>query len=208
MGRALWEGPGGEQDVSARRGQRFPSRSPRATQEGSEAPVAASPRGGWRARDRSGSGEDPAAWPQESSHSPRHSPAFTARMDNSPPTNPSRISAEGATRPLSALGTRPCQRQLRQKPLATPDAGAPACVSAQLCCPRGHLPLHCITPMGCGQQMQRLCTQHLPAAIAQQHPYVGTSHCPLCHGPSASDGQRVTATWGHSPARPFAWGST
>lgn len=57
---------------------------PRAIHEGSEVPSAAGPRGRWRARDRSGSDEDPVAWPQESLHSPHHSPPFMARMDNSP----------------------------------------------------------------------------------------------------------------------------
>lgn len=53
---------------------------PRAIHEGSEALLAARPRGGWRAQDSSGSGENPLARPQESLHIP-HSPAFMSRMD-------------------------------------------------------------------------------------------------------------------------------
>lgn len=56
---------------------------PRAIHEGSEALLAARPRGGWRTWDHSGSGGDPLAWPQESSHTP-NSPAFMATMDNLP----------------------------------------------------------------------------------------------------------------------------
>lgn len=56
---------------------------PRAIHEGSEVLLAAKPRGGWRTWDHSGSGGDPLAWSQESSHTP-NSPAFMARMGNLP----------------------------------------------------------------------------------------------------------------------------
>ena len=183
MGRALWEKAGGDQDVSPRRRPAPPLCVQEPTHEGSEVPLAAGPRGGWRAWDGSSSTEN-LAWPLESSHSPHCSPTFVARVDNSP------LQIQAASLPREQLAPSLCWEQapdvtsLLPAPTQTGTVPDPGCRHTSLCL--------CTTPLS---PRARPAPLHHPdglppADTAALHPTPARGHCP-----------RSTRTWGHRTAR-------
>ena len=146
---------------------------PRAIHEGSEVPSAAGPRGRWRARDRSSSDEDPVAWPQESLHSPHHSPPFMARMDNSP------LQIQAACPPREQLAP-----SLHWEHVPDVTSLLPAPTQTET-----------VRNPGCWQTSLRLCTTPLsprarpaplrhpdglpPADAVALHPTPARGHCPV-----------------------------
>lgn len=163
MGRALWEGPGGNRTFPRGGGQCFPSLSQEPPRKGQKCPRLLAPGVG-------GGFGTAAAQVKTQWHGPRKAcTAHTILLPLRPgqiihPYKSKQHLRQGSDSPPLCTGNMSltrllsCQRRLRQKLLPTPDAGTLACASAQLCYPRGHVPLHCITQMGCGQQTQWLCT--------------------------------------------------